>query len=88
MLIFTIFQKIIEANFLLPHVLTLLNRLFVNSGQYLSLNPSTLESLTRSGAEACASRKRKSDFDEAIVEEDGASTDAGKDSIPFLFFII
>ncbi|CAH2036091.1 unnamed protein product, partial [Iphiclides podalirius] len=48
-----------------------------SAGQYLSLNPTTLESLTRSGTEACASRERKSDIDEAIKEEDAASSDAG-----------
>ncbi|KAL0852363.1 hypothetical protein ABMA28_000563 [Loxostege sticticalis] len=39
-------------------------------GQYLSIQPSTLESLTRSGEEASASRARKSDIDAPINEED------------------
>ncbi|KAJ2954521.1 hypothetical protein O0L34_g2805 [Tuta absoluta] len=49
-----------------------------NAGQYLSINPSTLETLTRSGAQASASRARKPDFALPINEEDAQThnTDA------------
>ncbi|CAG9781999.1 unnamed protein product [Diatraea saccharalis] len=45
-----------------------------NAGQYLSIQPSTLETLTRSGEEATASRTRKNDLDThaPINEEDAA----------------
>ncbi|CAK1554738.1 unnamed protein product [Leptosia nina] len=41
-----------------------------NAGQYLRINPSTLETLTRSGTEASSSRARRSDV---IREEDSHS---------------
>ncbi|XP_063374022.1 E3 ubiquitin-protein ligase MYCBP2 [Cydia amplana] len=41
-----------------------------NAGQYLRMNPATLETLTRSGVEASASRARRSDVDVTIREED------------------
>ncbi|XP_047524361.1 E3 ubiquitin-protein ligase MYCBP2 isoform X3 [Pieris napi] len=45
-----------------------------NAGQYLRINPSTLETLTRSGTEATASRARRSDINITIREEDSHST--------------
>ncbi|KPJ10308.1 E3 ubiquitin-protein ligase highwire [Papilio machaon] len=51
-----------------------------SSGQYLNLNPSTLESLTRSGNEACASRERRIEMDEAIREEEAGTSEAGGSS--------
>uniref|UniRef100_A0A2A4J5F0 Uncharacterized protein n=1 Tax=Heliothis virescens TaxID=7102 RepID=A0A2A4J5F0_HELVI len=50
-----------------------------NAGLYLRIHPTTLETLTRSGAEASASRLRKVDFDVPIREEDlpGPSTEPG-----------
>ncbi|CAG4984339.1 unnamed protein product, partial [Parnassius apollo] len=53
-----------------PDILTAL-------GQYLSVHPSALETLTRSGTEAWATRDRKSDINEAIKEEDTISADSG-----------
>ncbi|XP_038216347.1 E3 ubiquitin-protein ligase highwire [Zerene cesonia] len=44
-----------------------------NAGQYLRINPSTLETLTRSGTEASSSRARRSDFNGTIREEDSHS---------------
>lgn len=43
----------------------------VYTGYYLRLHPSTLETLTRSGVEASASRARKSEIVDPIREEDG-----------------
>ncbi|XP_013162054.1 PREDICTED: E3 ubiquitin-protein ligase MYCBP2 isoform X3 [Papilio xuthus] len=51
-----------------------------SSGHYLNLNPSTLESLTRSGNEACASRERRTEMDEAISEEEPGTSEAGGSS--------
>lgn len=50
-----------------------------HSGSYLRINPATLESLTRSGTEASASRARKADVDTAIREDEPHSshTDPG-----------
>ncbi|XP_028043251.1 E3 ubiquitin-protein ligase MYCBP2 isoform X2 [Bombyx mandarina] len=40
-----------------------------NAGQYLNINPSTLETLTRSGIEASESRARKADVDVQMNED-------------------
>ncbi|XP_050683096.1 E3 ubiquitin-protein ligase MYCBP2 [Leptidea sinapis] len=41
-----------------------------NAGQYLNINPSTLETLTRSGIEASSSRSRTGGINTSIKEED------------------
>ncbi|XP_052752649.1 E3 ubiquitin-protein ligase MYCBP2 isoform X3 [Galleria mellonella] len=53
-----------------------------NAGQYLRINPSTLETLTRSGVEATTSRSRKSDVDVPIREEDTAQPSSSTGSTP------
>ncbi|XP_063837952.1 E3 ubiquitin-protein ligase highwire-like [Ostrinia nubilalis] len=54
------------------------------AGQYLSMPPATLETLTRSGEEASSSRARKSDIDTPINEEDAgeASTSSVVNVLP------
>ncbi|KAJ0183668.1 hypothetical protein K1T71_000091 [Dendrolimus kikuchii] len=47
-----------------------------NAGNYLRIQPSNLEALTRSGEEACASRERKVDLDMTIREEDAQGAEA------------
>lgn len=50
-------------------------------GQYLNINPSTLETLTRSGIEASESRARKADVDVQMNEDymqPQCSTSTGK----------
>ncbi|XP_059059876.1 E3 ubiquitin-protein ligase MYCBP2 [Achroia grisella] len=61
-----------------------------NAGQYLRLNDEALETLTRAGIEACASRSRKSDMDTTISEDDAdepqpsTSTGAGSSVVNVL----
>ncbi|CAH2208551.1 jg26574, partial [Pararge aegeria aegeria] len=50
--------------------------------QYLCIQPSTLETLTRSGTEASTSRARNTDINLPISEEDVASTSASDSAAP------
>ncbi|XP_052746829.1 E3 ubiquitin-protein ligase highwire isoform X2 [Bicyclus anynana] len=45
-----------------------------NTGQYLYIHPSTMETLTRSGTEASTSRARKTDINLPIREEDDSAS--------------